>query len=147
MTKPSNISIDFVSDAVDIDNASVLPRIGCGGECIFIGRTRPETNPKHGELVALQYDCYQDMAKKELHILAQEAIDRFQIRYVRVTHSIGKVAINEASVVIAVSSNHRDTAFSACRFMIDLLKQRIPIWKQEKWADSTTWSDGVLLDS
>ncbi len=85
------------------------------------------------------------MAQAELRLLAEEAISRFSVRHIRVTHSIGTVKIDEASVVIAVSSDHRDDAFTACRFMIDLLKQRVPIWKQEKWADGTTWSNGTPL--
>ena len=141
MTIPQ-IDINFVNDAIDVEAASTLPAIGCGGECIFVGRTRPEKNESHGELTALQYECYQAMALKELHTLAQEAIDRFSVRHIRVTHSTGVVPIDAASVVIAVSSNHRDDAFTACRFLIDLLKQRVPIWKQEQWADGTTWSDG-----
>jgi molybdopterin synthase catalytic subunit len=58
---------------------------------------------------------------------------------------VGKVAPNEASIVIAIASDRRDDAFTACRFMIDLLKQRVPIWKQELWADGATWKDGVPL--
>ncbi len=139
------IDIQFTVNAVDVASASVLPSIGCGGECIFVGRTRPENNEHNGDLLALQYDCYQEMAETELQTLAQEAINRFEARHVRVTHSVGRVAIDEASVVIAVSSNHRDDAFTACRFLIDLLKQRVPIWKQEMWADGTTWSDGVPI--
>jgi molybdopterin synthase catalytic subunit len=141
----NQIDILFTENAVDVVSASILPAIGCGGECIFIGRTRPEDNATHGPLLALHYDCYQEMAEKELRTLAQEAINRFEIRHIRVTHSVGRVATNEASVVIAVASDHRDDAFTACRFMIDLLKQRVPIWKQEMWTDGTTWSEGAPL--
>ena len=136
------ILINFVPSAVHLPEASKLPSIGCGGECLFVGRTRPELHDDHGELIALQYECYQEMATSELQKLAKEAVDRFSVRHIRVTHSVGRVAIDEASVVIAVSSDHRDDAFTACRFMIDLLKQRVPIWKQELWADGTTWSEG-----
>jgi molybdopterin synthase catalytic subunit len=141
----SQIHIEFTNLPVDVTTASTLPAIGCGGECIFVGRTRPEHNQTHGELIALQYDCYQEMAEKELRTLAQEVINRYEVRHVRVTHSVGKVALNEASIVIAIASDRRDDAFTACRFMIDLLKQRVPIWKQELWADGTTWKDGVPL--
>ncbi len=139
------INITFSQGPVAVPNASVLPAIGCGGECVFIGKTRPDINKTHGELLALNYDCYQKMAQEELQTLAEEAIDRYSVRHIRVTHAIGEVPIDEASVVIAVSSDHRDDAFTACRFMIDLLKQRVPIWKQEMWADGTTWSEGTPL--
>ncbi len=141
----TQIEICFEANGVNAEQASSLPSIGCGGECIFVGRTRPEHNETHGKLLALQYDCYQEMAEVELRKIAEEAINRFEVRHVRVTHSVGRVGIDEASVVIAVASDHRDDAFTACRFMIDLLKQRVPIWKQEMWADGTTWKDGVPL--
>lgn len=139
------IEIRFETDAVNVEEASKLPSIGCGGESIFVGRTRPENNATHGALLALQYDCYQEMAENELRKLAEEAINRLEVRHIRVTHSVGRVAIDEASVVIAVASDHRDDACTACRFMIDLLKQRVPIWKQEMWEDGTTWHKGVPL--
>ncbi|MAI67554.1 MAG: hypothetical protein CMJ26_06730 [Phycisphaerae bacterium] len=145
MSQEMQIEICFEQDAVNVDLASKLPSIGCGGECIFVGRSRPEQNEKHGALLALHYDCYHEMAEHELRKLAEEAINRFEVRHVRVTHSVGRVGIDEASVVIAVGSEHRDDAFTACRFMIDLLKQRAPIWKQEIWEDGSTWKDGVPL--
>ena len=141
----SQISINFTEHAIDVESASSLPSIGCGGECIFVGRTRPESHKIHGDLLFLQYECYLEMAELELQKCAMEAIDCFPIRYVAVTHAIGRVAVGEASVVIAVSSNHRSDAFTACRFIIDVLKERVPIWKQEMWADGTTWNEGNLL--
>ena len=137
------IQINFVPDAVKVGEASTLPSAGCGAEFLFIGRTRPETHELHGKLTALRYSCYKEMATSELHKLAQEAIDRFSAKFIRITHSVGEVPIGEVSVVIAVSSAHRDDANTACRFLIDLLKQRVPIWKQEMWADGTTWSTGI----
>jgi len=139
------IQINFVPSAVDVRSASVLPPSACGGDCIFVGRTRPEQHTTYGDLTALQYECYIDLATQELENIAHEAIARFSASYIRITHSIGLVPIHEASVVIAVSCAHRREAFSACQFLIDLLKQRVPIWKQEKWADGTTWSEGKEL--
>jgi molybdopterin synthase catalytic subunit len=139
------INIQLAQHEIDVVSASSLPSIGCGGECIFVGRTRPEHHEKHGNLLALQYACYPEMAEKELRSVAKEAIDRYSTRVVRVTHAIGSVAIDEASVVIATSSEHRKDAFDACQYIIDELKQRVPIWKQELWADGTTWKNGKPL--
>ena len=147
MIPSEQIHINFSDGGVDVESASVLPAIGCGAQCLFIGRTRPQLHVEHGSLLALEYDCYQDMAEQELRILAEEAIQRFSIQVVNLTHSIGQVTINEASVVIAVGSNHREEAFLACKWMIDLLKQRIPLWKKEVWANGTTWSEGKPLIS
>ena len=139
------INIQLAQHEIDVVSASSLPSIGCGGECIFVGRTRPEHHEKHGNLLALRYACYPEMAEKELRSVAKEAIDRYSTRVVRVTHAIGRVAIDEASVVIATSSEHRKDAFDACQYIIDELKQRVPIWKQELWADGTTWKNGKPL--
>jgi molybdopterin synthase catalytic subunit len=139
------ISVQFVEGEVDIQKHSTLPTTGCGGECLFVGRTRPEHHDKHGELLELSYDCYQTLAQTKLEQLANEAVARFGVRTINICHSTGSVPINGVSVVIAVASEHRDDAFHACRFLIDLLKLHVPIWKQEIWEDGTTWSAGVPL--
>ncbi|MDP6542086.1 MAG: hypothetical protein QGF07_04795, partial [Phycisphaerales bacterium] len=59
------ISVNFVEGEVDVPKYSLLPAIGCGGECLFVGRTRPEQNDKHGNLIELKYDCYQSMAQSQ----------------------------------------------------------------------------------
>lgn len=139
------IQIYFSDGAIHVESASQMMANSCGGECIFVGRTRPETHPEHGSLLSLEYECYQEMAIQELQGLAQEAIDRFGIQNVKITHSIGKVAIGEVSVVIAVGSGHREEAFLACKWLIDLLKLRVPLWKKEVWKNGSSWSEGAPL--
>ena len=145
MHKAPLISIDFVAGAVDVPKHSVLPALGCGGECVFIGRTRPEQHPLHGELVELKYDCYQAMAATQLKQFSNEAHARFNARAIHICHSTGGVPVDAASVVIAVACNHRDDAFLACRFLIDLLKSQVTLWKQEVWANGKTWSTHASL--
>ena len=145
MTRDPQVLIEFRTGQVDVSTASELPSMGCGGECIFVGRTRPETHCRHGTLTALVYEYYEPLARTEIEAIAQEMIDRFSIRAMRVTHSIGKVKINEASVVIAVSTDHRNEAFQACRYLIDNLKDRAPIWKREEWKTGATWVGGNTL--
>ncbi len=139
------ISVQFVDGEIDVYKYSQMKAIGCGGECVFIGKTRPEHDKQHGDLVELSYDCYESMAETQLEKLAEEAVARFSVRTINICHSTGSVPVGSASVVIAVASNHRDDAFLACRFLIDLLKLQVPIWKQEIWEDGTRWSDGKLL--
>ncbi len=139
------ISVHFVDGEVDVQKHSQLPAIGCGGECVFVGRTRPEHNEQHGDLVELSYDCYKTMAQTQLEKLAEETVARFSVRAIHICHSTGSVPVDAASVVIAVASDHRDDAFLACRSLIDLLKLQVPIWKQEMWEDGTSWSDGKPL--
>lgn len=139
------ISINFVDGAVDVPKHSVLPALGCGGECLFVGRTRPEHHEQHGELVELKYECYQTMAATLLEQFANEAHARFKTKAINISHSIGRVPVNAASVVIAVACNHRDSAFLACRFLIDSIKSEVPVWKQEVWTNGITWSNDTIL--
>ena len=138
------ITVNFIEGELDVPTRSALPSLGCGGECLFVGRTRPQHRPEYGTLVELRYDCYQPMAKTQLDALTDEAVGKFHARAIVISHSIGSVSVGAASVVIAVGCDHRDDAFRACRFLIDALKLQVPIWKQEVWASRTTWSDGSL---
>jgi molybdopterin synthase catalytic subunit len=113
-----------------------------GAECIFIGRTRWEGDPRRGQLRQLLYDAYRPMAERVLLDLAQEAASRFCCLYVRVHHSVGIVPLGEASVLVQVVAGHREEAFAACRFLIDSLKSQAPIWKREEWDEGSSWSAG-----
>lgn len=119
------------------------PRLeGGGGECVFLGRTRLETHAEHGALRCLDYEAYDDMAVSQLTELAHEAIARFACQFVRVHHSTGEVPVGDASVLVQVVCGHRAEAFEACRFLIDALKEKVPIWKREVWERGTSWSPG-----
>lgn len=110
-----------------------------GAVNVFIGTTR---NHSHGRRVtSLEYEAYLPMAMKMLEELEREAKTRWDLHDVTVVHRVGRVQVGEASVVIAVSSAHRDEAYQASRFLIDKLKQVVPIWKRESFADgSVEWS-------
>jgi molybdopterin synthase catalytic subunit len=114
-----------------------------GAECVFLGRTRTETHATHGELTLLRYEAYPAMAERLLRDLAERAIREHELLAVRLHHAIGDVPPGAASVLVQVVSGHRDASFRACRQLIDDLKRSVPIWKQECWADGTTWSDGA----
>jgi molybdopterin synthase catalytic subunit len=81
------------------------------------------------------------MATKKMEMIEREATERWEIQEMAMVHRVGIVPPGEASVVIAVSSAHRDEAFKACRYLIDRLKEVVPIWKMEYFADGTVeWS-------
>jgi molybdopterin synthase catalytic subunit len=82
------------------------------------------------------------MALPLLEEIAAETERRFPITEVRLVHRLGRLEIGEASVAVAVSSPHRAEAFAACRFAIDTLKAKVPIWKKEFYADGSAWLDG-----
>ncbi|MBI4429521.1 MAG: molybdenum cofactor biosynthesis protein MoaE [Ignavibacteriales bacterium] len=110
-----------------------------GAVNVFVGTTRNHSNGRR--VTSLEYEAYEPMAVKMMERVVREAQGRWDVSRISVVHRIGKVNIGESSVVIAVSSPHRDEAFQACRFLIDRLKQVVPIWKREFFEDgSSEWS-------
>jgi molybdopterin synthase catalytic subunit len=111
-----------------------------GGIAVFLGTTRAETSPDGRALLALDYEAYADMAAKQLQDLATRVRGLYPVVKCAILHRTGRVAVGEASVVIAVSTPHRADAFAACKWLIDALKVEVAIWKKEVWADgSTSW--------
>ena len=114
-----------------------------GGTATFIGTTRREGGAR--AVVALHYEAYEELALAEMRAIADEARARFGAR-VAVAHRVGRVDVGEPSVAVAASAGHRPAAFAACRFVIDELKARTPIWKQTLFSDGeTTWIDGCAV--
>lgn len=108
-----------------------------GATVLFLGTTR---NVNVGRRVLrLEYEAYERMAVKEMRALAAEARRRWPLRKVAMVHRIGVVPIGQASVGIAVSGGHRSEAFEACRWLIDRLKEIVPIWKKEHFRGGTVW--------
>jgi molybdopterin synthase catalytic subunit len=126
-----------------LDPAALLAAVADpahGGTAAFVGTTRREGELR--EVVELRYEAYEELAIAEMTAVAGEAEARFGAR-VAVAHRVGVVAVGEPSVVAAASAGHRPAAFAACRYVIDELKRRAPIWKQTAYADGeAAWSDG-----
>jgi len=113
-----------------------------GGVGVFLGTTRAETSPAGAPLAALDYEAYPDLATLQLADLARRARQRWPILKLVILHRTGRVECAEPSVVIAVSTPHRAESFDASRWLIDMLKQEVAVWKKEVWADGTnTWVD------
>ena len=102
---------------------------GAGAVVTFIGTTRD--NNEGRSILSLDYEAYPGMAEQEMATLGEEVISQWQVARLAIVHRIGNVPIGQASVDIAVSAPHRDDAFKACRYTIDELKKRVPIWKKE----------------
>lgn len=83
------------------------------------------------EVSSLHYEAYEEMALKKMNEIIAEAKEKFGVTDINVIHRIGDLALTEDSVVICVSSAHRDDAFRACRYVIDTIKKDVPIWKQD----------------
>jgi molybdopterin synthase catalytic subunit len=110
---------------------------GAGAVVTFLGTTR---NANEGRrVVRLEYEAYARMATREMAALASTARKRWRLKKVAMMHRIGVVPVGEASVGIAVSSGHRPEAFAACHWLIDRLKEIVPIWKREHFRGGTIW--------
>ena len=87
----------------------------------------------------LEYEAYPEMAEAQMRAIGAEIKRRWDIDDVAMVHRIGRLEIGEASVVIAVAAPHRGEAFDACEYAIDTLKETVPIWKKEVFADGEVW--------
>jgi molybdopterin synthase catalytic subunit len=113
-------------------------RKDCGAVVTFLGTVRDLTDGK--VTVALDYEAYPGMAEKKMAEIEQETRARWPVGELVMVHRLGHLEIGEVSVAVAVSCPHRAQAFEACRYAIDRLKELVPIWKKENWADgSTEW--------
>jgi molybdopterin synthase catalytic subunit len=108
-----------------------------GAIVTFIGTTR--NNNEGRRVLALDYEAYPEMAEKELARIGADAAKRWQISRMAIVHRLGPVQIGEASVIIAVSSAHREAAFAASRFAIEEIKKIVPIWKKEVFEGGEVW--------
>jgi molybdopterin synthase catalytic subunit len=122
-----------------IDPASLTERVRsaqAGAVVTFLGTVRELTEGRR--TTALDYEAYPEMARRELEKLEAAARQRWPMVECAIVHRFGRMELGDVSVAIAVSCPHRSQAFDACRFLIDQLKQVVPIWKCEHWADGTT---------
>jgi molybdopterin synthase catalytic subunit len=108
-----------------------------GGIDVFIGTVRNATKGKN--VLKLEFEAYAQMAINEMKKIAQQASDKWPVQKVLIHHRTGVLQVGEVPVVIAVSAAHRDAAFDACRYIIDTLKQTVPIWKKEFFEDGEVW--------
>jgi len=122
------------------DIIPVMERPEDGAIVVFDGIVR--NHSRNRRTLYLEYEAYETMALAKLQELAAESVRRFPIRNVALVHRLGHLEIGESSVLIAVFSAHRAAAFEACRWLIDTLKQTVPIWKKEFFEDGAVWADG-----
>ncbi len=124
-TLSEQVCLDFVKTA------------DAGGIVTFVGTVR---NATHGKpVVRLDFEAYEPMAISEMKKIAEAALVAFSLKKIAVHHRVGTLAIGEVPVVIAVSAAHRKAAFDACEYVIDTLKETVPIWKKEIFEDGEIW--------
>lgn len=109
----------------------------CGAVCLFVGVVREVTGDKI--TLSLQYEAYEEMAVNQMRKVAAQMLEKWPMARIALGHRVGHLGINEASVVVAVATPHRAESFEAARFGIDTLKEQVPIWKKEIYADGEVW--------
>jgi molybdopterin synthase catalytic subunit len=122
-----------------IDTEALIAQVSsnsAGAVVLFLGTTREATAGRRTE--SLDYECYPAMAERKLAELEAEACRRWPLTGCAIVHRLGHLELGEASIAIAVSSPHRQQAFEAGKWLIDTIKEVVPIWKQENWADGTS---------
>lgn len=120
---------------------AVVP--GCGAVVNFLGTVRDHTEGR-SDVIAVEYEAYRDQVEPKLAAVAQAARRRWSdIGRVALVHRVGRLTVGEASVLVVVSTGHRQEAFEAARFCIDTIKRTVPIWKREHWSGGSDWGTGA----
>jgi molybdopterin synthase catalytic subunit len=125
-----------------LDPAPLVRRVEApemGAVVTFSGNVRNHNRGRQVEY--LEYDAYRPMAEKQLRGIAEEAVRRWDCR-IAIQHRVGRLEIGEPSVLVVAACAHRGDAFEACRYAIDTLKERVPIWKREVWEGGEAWIEG-----
>lgn len=128
-----------------IDKAALELRLltGAAGAIVtFDGVVRNQT--KGREVVSLHYEAYEPMAVKEMRKVGEEIRTRWpDVLHIGIIHRFGELQVTESSIAIVITSPHRRVAFEACHYAIDRVKQTVPIWKKEIFADGEAWVEGA----
>lgn len=138
--------VELTNDKLDVAAADRFLRDRlAGGIVLFVGTTREWTGERQTEL--LSYEAHVRMAFREMNVLVDKARGKWPAMRVCLLHRLGRVDVTEASVVVGVACAHRADAYDASRFLIDTLKEDVPIWKKELFADGQSeWVNDPLSE-
>jgi molybdopterin synthase catalytic subunit len=127
-------SFRLSADPIDgVHERSALESAATGACVVFEGRVRDRNDGRR--VLRLDYQAYAELAEREGAVILAEACERFDIVATVVVHRVGRLDIGDVAVWVGVGAAHRDAAFTACRFIVDEVKRRVPIWKNEHYAD------------
>jgi MoaE-MoaD fusion protein len=140
-SRDERVLVALTRERIDAEKVIAATKSGDDGAVVvFDGIVRNHTRGRR--TLHLDYEAYEEMALKQMRELGLKARERFGVRQVTMLHRLGRLEIGETSVLIVVASAHRSAAFEACRWLIDTLKQTVPIWKKETFADGAVWAPG-----
>ncbi len=122
-------------DKIDVEKVKLsLKREDAGAIVIFLGE--PRKSKEDGDVLAINYTAYNEMAIKEMQKIVKEAKEKFHVREAVIIHRVGLIPLREISFLVAVSSAHRRESFDACKWIVDVVKEKVPIWKEIKYERS-----------
>ena len=133
----------ILSDVISLQSISAMVKNnGIGARSVFEGTVR---NVNDGlEVKKLEYECYESLAIKEGDQILNEAIEKFDLIDAFCIHRVGTLEIGETAVIVLATSGHRDQSFKGCRYIIDEVKCRVPIWKKEHYEyGESEWLKGA----
>ncbi|MGB8937162.1 MAG: molybdenum cofactor biosynthesis protein MoaE [Candidatus Nitrosopolaris sp.] len=138
--------ISITSETIDICKILLDTMDNCaGGTVLFIGSVRDHN--EDGIVSEIYYEAYKEMAEKNLAEIEIEARKKWNVKKFAAVHRIGNLKVGEVAVAVASSAEHRKEAFEACRYGIDEIKIRLPIWKKEVSDSGIAWVQGVSSKS
>lgn len=132
--------IKITGDPVHVTEAvSHVTLSSCGGISVFCGTTRDSFNGR--KVLYLEYEAYQPMALKEMGRICDELAKKWDVRKIYVAHRIGRVGVEETSIIVAASAPHRRDAIEFVSAAVDQIKEKVPIWKKEWYEDGSVWKE------
>jgi molybdopterin synthase catalytic subunit len=136
--------IDIIKKPVDISQIMKdCKDQSAGATVLFTGSVRDHNEKER--VSGIYYEAYVEMAKNVLVAIESEVLRKWHVREFIAIHRIGSLKVNDISVAVAVTTEHRQDAFEACKYTIDNIKTRIPIWKKElSESGNATWKDGIV---
>ena len=137
--------IRITNDRLNLEEVMLeLEDNSAGALSIFIGNVR--NRGRSGNVSEIYYESYSKMAEQKMREIENEAQTKWEIKKLLAFHRIGNIKVGETSIIIGVSSEHRQEAFEACKYVIDNVKTRVPIWKKEISEEGQKWVEGILLE-
>ncbi len=133
------VLVDVTRETIDVAAlASFVEDPAAGASVVFTGTVRNHS-PGRKAVSRLEYEAYGEFAIRTIETIIDDAEEKWPILRVAAVHRVGSLGVGEPAVCVAVSSAHRADSFEACRYIIDELKSRVPIWKKEHWTGGAEW--------
>lgn len=127
------ISSDFIGNSI----AKHASKHDIGAHSIFLGQVRADEK-ENGQVVAIEYECYEEMANDVFHTIREETFTKFDLTCMHIYHSLGRVNTGEICLFVFTSSKHRKEAIEACNYLVERIKKEAPVWGKEIIEDGKT---------